>query len=306
MSQLSQHKNGNNKRSRAWVFTWFNWDESSLKALSQLSGVKRLRYQEEETKADKNHLQGVVEFKNQKRFTEVLKWLGTTKIRIKPARDVARSGIYCQKDDSHVEGGVRISYGVWPREVKDPLEGQRLREWQAAVEEKVNWALDSYTGASILTERPGEIHTTKPNGSVECGAKPPLDDRLIHWYVDERGGMGKTTYAKHLLLSYPDAVCYITGGAAKDIAYTIATFVNDKAKDLRVVLFDFPRCVDGHVSYMAMEQIKNGLVFSPKYESTTVVFNQPLVIVLANWGPDREKMSQDRWRVTNLRTMMEQ
>lgn len=39
---------------------------------------------------------------------------------------------------------------------------------------------------------------------------------------------------------------------------------------------------------------------STKYESTTFFFNKPIVLVFANFKPDRSKLSSDRWNVIVL------
>jgi hypothetical protein len=54
------------------------------------------------------------------------------------------------------------------------------------------------------------------------------------------------------------------------------------------------------VNYGAIEQIKNGLLFSGKYEGGQCVFNQPHVIVFANAEPKEEQMSMDRWDIREI------
>ena len=49
-----------------------------------------------------------------------------------------------------------------------------------------------------------------------------------------------------------------------------------------------------------MESIKNGRVFSAKYESKMKVFDPPHVICFANFEPKREAMSADRWAIVDL------
>jgi hypothetical protein len=49
-----------------------------------------------------------------------------------------------------------------------------------------------------------------------------------------------------------------------------------------------------------MENVKDGLFFSTKYESGMVRYNPPHVIVFANVPPDVTKMSADRWVIKEI------
>lgn len=44
------------------------------------------------------------------------------------------------------------------------------------------------------------------------------DDRHIHWFYDETGAAGKTTFAKYLMGRYQD-VAYFTSSKGTDIKY---------------------------------------------------------------------------------------
>lgn len=70
--------------------------------------------------------------------------------------------------------------------------------------------------------------------------------------------------------------------------------------DLKMVIFDLERRQENFVSYSAMEQVKNGCFFSSKYESEIVVFNYVHVVVFANFAPDLQALSADRWNITNI------
>lgn len=292
-------------KSRAWCFTLFGYDKADLKVLAHLSqGSKRCRYQEEVCPdTNREHIQGVIEFKSQVHFTALKKKFKRDDVHLEAARDIARSGEYCSKDETRPPGGKQWSSGVWPRVVTDPLLGKERREFQTAIEKTLfldNPASDTPGGGGGSSAAAAGVRTSR----YVCGSDwLEADERKISWWVDYEGALGKTTLAKSLMIRHPKRVAYITGGKSGDITFTIAGFVADKSNDLRLVLFDFPRCLEGHVSYHAIEQIKNGMVFSPKYESRTVVFCQPHIVVMANWEPDRDKMSADRWDVHHLRSL---
>lgn len=116
--------------------------------------------------------------------------------------------------------------------------------------------------------------------------------RTIHWYWDPNGGVGKTTLCKYLVVKYQ--AIYVSGKSS-DIFHSIS-----KAPSKKLVLFDFPRSQQDFINYAAIEKVKDGLIFSGKYDSTQLVFNTPHVIVFANLPPDYSKLSSDRWCVTQL------
>lgn len=86
-----------------------------------------------------------------------------------------------------------------------------------------------------------------------------------------------------------------------------AIYPNCKTSDLaysysgeRVVTFDFVRSTQAVLNYAVIESIKNGTLFSPKYESCTKNFDIPHVIVFSNFEPDLEKLSRDRWDIIRM------
>lgn len=124
------------------------------------------------------------------------------------------------------------------------------------------------------------------------------DDRTIHWYWEEKGGVGKTYLMKYLYLLSPSTTM-IAAGKKEDI-FNAVTNMRDRNLVPRVVLVDVPRCNSKYVSYAAMEKLKDGCLYSGKYQGGTHVFTNVHVIAVANVPPDLEKMSKDRWRVIEI------
>ena len=122
------------------------------------------------------------------------------------------------------------------------------------------------------------------------------DDRTVHWFWEGTGNVGKTALTKYLLVKYPHTH-YFSGGKANDIAFQL---IKNKW-DPEICIFNFPRTSEGAVSYNAIEQLKDGLVFSSKYEGGTKIFNPPHVIIFANWLPDVTQLSADRWNIVEIR-----
>lgn len=118
------------------------------------------------------------------------------------------------------------------------------------------------------------------------------DDRTIHWYYSKSGLTGKTTFAKYLAF-YHNAV--ILEGKKNDILYVAAEYESE------LYIYDLERSMETYVSYGALEKIKNGHYMVGKYEGKTILRNCPHVFVFANFKPEMEKLSKDRWHLVNIK-----
>ena len=117
------------------------------------------------------------------------------------------------------------------------------------------------------------------------------DERTIHWFWEDKGNVGKTSLCKYLVIKHG---ALMLTGKSNDMYRMISKFP-DKNK---LFIVDCPRSQQDYINYDAIEQIKNGFIFSGKYNGVQLVFNYPHVIVFANIPPDESKMSQiDRWNV---------
>lgn len=118
------------------------------------------------------------------------------------------------------------------------------------------------------------------------------DDRVIHWYWEDKGNVGKTTFAKYLSHHYG---AIPVEGKKNDILYCCAEFESD------IYIFDFERSMEEYISYGAIEKIKNGYFMCAKYESKPIIRNPPHVIIFANFEPDKLELSLDRWHIVKIK-----
>jgi len=125
----------------------------------------------------------------------------------------------------------------------------------------------------------------------EMISQPCKNDRKIYWFWEDVGNIGKTAFCKYCFVM--QRACIVRGGALKDIAFSL----NDNP---RIVIFDITRTVECRVNYEAIEACKDGMIFSAKYESKMKVFNSPWVIIFANFEPEMDKLSADRWEIVHL------
>lgn len=126
------------------------------------------------------------------------------------------------------------------------------------------------------------------------------DDRTVNWYWEENGKVGKSALARYFIDNFKECL-YVDGGRKEDIAQYVATS-GIRNWDNPIILFNIPR-QKTTISYSAIEALKDGMIFSPKYESGMIRFNSPHIIVFANFEPDEKQlalMSADRWLITKV------
>lgn len=168
---------------------------------------------------------------------------------------------YCGKS------GVIRTNMVFRAELIDPLKDLELKPWQQKLK-------------NIIEKKPG--------------------DRTINWIYGTKGSEGKTSFAKSTCINNPKNCLYL-GGKSTDVKYAVCSFINDrKNHDLRTVFFDYTRSQENFISYEALESVKNGIFFNSKYESGMCIFNTPHIIVFANFPPETDKLSKDRWNIINI------
>lgn len=120
------------------------------------------------------------------------------------------------------------------------------------------------------------------------------DDRTVDFYVDEEGGKGKSFFCRWMLSKYPDRVQVLSGGKRDDLAHAIDT-------TKRIFLFNLPRGGIEYLQYTILEQLKDRIVFSPKYSSSTKVLKYVVhVVVFCNEEVDMTKMTIDRYNINKL------
>lgn len=133
---------------------------------------------------------------------------------------------------------------------------------------------------------------------LENALRSTPEDRKIIWYADPLGAAGKTAFVKHRIIHNRKSVIMVNGKAS-DIKCAVK-IVLDTGQDIEEVYFCIPRKLEQFVSYQAIEEVKDGLFFSGKYEGGCVLMNVPHVIVMANFLPDLTALTLDRWEVHNL------
>ncbi|AKV62270.1 putative replication initiation protein [Heravirus camaronis] len=121
----------------------------------------------------------------------------------------------------------------------------------------------------------------------------PPEDRRVIFVVDPDGGKGKSWFTRYLFTKRDD-IQRLSIGKRDDLCYAIDT-------SKKIFVFDIPRGQSELLQYSVLEQLKDQMVFSPKYESISKILPQKVhVVVFMNEEPDRSKMTNDRYQVILL------
>lgn len=151
-----------------------------------------------------------------------------------------------------------------------------------------------YTETSSFIKLPPTLKKWQQQVVDICITEP--DDRSIYWIWEPDGNTGKTTLCKYLAVKHGATV--LNNCSTKDGAYALP----DEPK---LVVVNLTRSNEGHINYGLLEAIKDGLIFSAKYESKMKCFNSPHVFVFANHAPDETKMSADRWKIYRMKEFIQ-
>lgn len=124
-------------------------------------------------------------------------------------------------------------------------------------------------------------------------------ERSILFVQDRRGNSGKSKLARFVYEQHPGETLVLRQGTATDQLYTFSR--NRKNK---YIIFDYARNKSPDCyAWDVMEAIKDGMVTSSKYESTSYCIpHRCHVIVFTNHDLSayRDKLSYDRWQIVDL------
>ncbi len=258
---------------RHWEFTLNNYSNSDISAIEQLDSsiVPIIVGQSEVGDSGTPHLQVTFSYgKNQKGrpLNMLIRAFGHNRASIRKVRNVKNTRNYCHKDDTHDN--------IW----------RYARGWS----KPVPLATITY---DILDEY---------QKSIADFFKKPADPRFsrdIYWFYEREGNMGKTILSTFF---YDQRDACLVGGKASDCFLGVSKYLETHdGQGPQIVIIDIPRSSHKYVSYTAIEKIKDGLLFSGKYESKPCRFNRCHVICFGNEEPNYSEMSEDRWKIIEFK-----
>lgn len=126
----------------------------------------------------------------------------------------------------------------------------------------------------------------------------PPDKRQIQWFWSEEGGLGKTELCKYLVVNHG---ALIIGGKISDQKNCISEYTKATGYTPKLLIYSLTRSWNHQASwYSGLEDVKDMLFYSGKYEGGMVCGPNPHVIVFANIPPKQSMLSQDRWVIHNV------
>lgn len=283
-----------------YCFTLNNYTDEDVQRLVDLApSVGYIVFGKEIGDSGTPHLQGFVQFATRLRF-DPAKAKISGRCHLERARNVQQARDYCIKDGDFTEFGTLSTSGSRNdlEEFKAAVKGgmlssEELRENHSKVFASyprfcVEYIQDNTPDPEIQVY---PLRTWQEELSQLLNREP--DDRKINFVVDIVGNTGKTWFAHYYKKIHLNVQILLPGKKA-DLAYCINT-------SSRVIFLDAPRCKQtDFIFYDFLEELKNGYIFSGKYESRFKSLRKMHVVVLMNEHPDMEKLSIDRYNIITL------
>lgn len=244
---------------RRTTFTWNNYTQNDLTEMIDYLTTKLHLYCIGEEIGEKGtpHLQGYIEWKTPRNFSTIKKQF--PKIHFEPSKGSRNDNlIYCKKD-----GKYHSNFPLSPTELTLQTEYPKDIVWYPFQQQ-------------IL-----DILDTQPH------------PRKIYWFHEPIGNTGKSYFCKYLGLTRN---IILADGKKHDVFNQVKTTL-DNGTIPHIIILDIPRNSLNFINYGVIEQLKNGMIFSGKYEGGLCIFPIPHVIIFSNEPPDQSQLSQDRWSI---------
>lgn len=296
--------------SKNWCFTLNNYtnaDTSRIDGLvtSDPDRIAYVIYGKEIGQSGTPHLQGFIALKAKSRLVRVKNIIGGNP-HLEVARNVPASIQYCKKDGDWKEfgsiqknrQGQRNDLDGFKKAVKSGmLSLSEIREHHSEVYAKyqrfcIEYIQDNHPQITVpeFPLRPWQRHLKEK-------LEQPADRRKVIFVVDEVGNSGKSWFAHYYTRLLGEKGQVLLPGRKADMAYALKPGIS-------VLFLDAPRSKQGEfIQYDFLEDLKNGYVFSTKYESRIKSYEPMHVVVNMNEPPDRTKLSEDRFVIINIRQL---
>lgn len=268
------HGGGNTKllrdpRAKGWCFTLNNWTEEEYSAIlsyCQGGSCEMWVIGKEIGEQGTPHLQGYIKGKNVIRLSTLKKICSRWHLEISKGSPEDNFK-YCSKEKNFESFGfepkINFRDGIKNKILEKKYKNVIWKDWQQSV-------------LNIISENP--------------------DSRTINWFWEENGNVGKSFLCKYLKLTRK---CVIADGKKDNVLHQICKMLDEEIEP-EIVILDIPRHGRDYMNYGLIEQIKDGCIYSGKYEGGDCILDDVHIIVFANFEPEYNKFSTDRWNVVHI------
>lgn len=258
------------------------------------------------------HLQIYFQLANQAKLTTIKNWGGPwAKMHFEAARgtDVQASD-YCKKDGNFFELGERKAMGKKGARTdladvqKEIANGKTYSEicethfetvakYSRFIKDMIQ-ERDGITAKNSLREALESLSLRPWQQDLVAAVDAAPHPRKIMWIWSTAGETGKSTMATYLGVLKGAAVMEL--GKGSDLKHIWSK------NPSKIAIFDLTRTTEEHMDglYSMAEQLKNGRLVTTKYDGSTIYFPIPHVIFFANFAPNMEKWSADRYMVWQI------
>lgn len=247
-------------RGRNWNFTWNNYTNDDIDTLKKYFDEDKYIIGKEVGENGTPHLQGCVSFKNARTFNSLK--IKFPKCHWEITKNKFKIENYCKKENNFITNIGKSLNELYDDYMIATYKDIKWRSWQMEIFDIINFT--------------------------------PNDRRIINWYYDYYGNVGKTFLCRYIEWKYK---VIIVNGKQNDVFNGIKNYLDTKKIFPEIILIDIPRTNEKYVCYGTIEKIKDGLFYSGKYEGGICRLLPVHVIVFANFKPEEEKMSIDRWNI---------
>lgn len=298
------------QRLRRYCFTCYlsNWtipDELPNEDIAYLCGQEEIC-----PKTGRRHWQCYVRFNKPIRLAAAQQSLDIGNSHMMACDGDEESNIrYCSKKKTRAPDGVFKEVGERIKQGKrtdllDACESLKIGGYKRVAEEHPHVFVKYHRGFKEL-ERTLEKHD-----EYDLVLKPwqkkiynvlkldyaSYNDRTIHWAWEEEGNVGKSALTKYLIVN-DDAL--VLSGKIHDMAYAY--------NKQPIVVFNIAKSSEQYYEhcYGFAEALKDGYLFSGKYDKGQITFRPPAVIFFANFPPPHWKWTKGRVEEWNLKKMID-
>jgi len=288
-----------------WCFTLNNYTEVDVQRLLSLETSELVSYcifGRETGESGTPHLQGFISFVTRKTLAAAVALCGQAHFTV--TRQVQNSITYCKKEGNWTEFGIPPSSTSQGKRTDidafkdDVVQGNLDLKSIRTLHSEVYARYPRFCIEFVLDHQP---KPSVPNHPLRQWQQTlyqdlclPPDPRKVVFLVDIVGNSGKTWFSHYFTNNDVRPSQVLLPGKKADMAYALDSTT-------RVLFIDAPRSKQGeYLQYDFLEEVKNGYVFSSKYESRLKRLEPCHVVVSMNEEPDLTKLSFDRYDIRRL------